>query len=144
MAIITISRQAESLGDEIAAMVAQQLGYACIDKSKMIAALTAQGVDIDDVEKYDEKKPSFWHSFPDKREKILHLIKAAVYDFAARQDVVIVGRGSQVLLEGFSGILHVRIIAPDDVRLRRSMTKNKCTEKEAKKIILTSEGLLAT
>ncbi len=139
MAIITISRQIASLGDEIAKEVAGQLGYDCIDKLKMVEALTSQGLSADDVEKYDEKKPSIWHRFSDRRKKILHLIQAAVYDFAARQKVVIVGRGSQVLLKNFPGVLRVRIMAPHGTRLQRIMDQNKCTEKEAEHLILRSD-----
>ena len=139
MAIITISRQVASLGDEIAKSAAGKLGYDCIDKSKMIEVLSAQGFSADDVEKYDEKKPSIWHRFSERRKKILHLMQAAVYDFAARQDVVIVGRGSQVLLKGFPGILHVRVMAPDETRLQRLMAQHGCTEKVADQIMLRSD-----
>lgn len=139
MAIITISRQVASLGDEIARSVAGQLAYDCIDKQKIIEALTSQGFSADDIERYDEKKPSIWHRFSERRKKILHLIQAAVYDFATRQNVVIVGRGSQVLLKDLPGILHVRVMAPHATRLQRLMDQNKCAEKEAEQIILRSD-----
>ena len=139
MAIITISRQAGSLGDEIAKSVAEQLNYDLIDKQRMSAALTDQGVKVHEVEKYDEKKPSIWQAFSEQRKRVLHLIQAAVYGFAAQQNVVIVGRGGQILLKGLPGTLHVRIIALFQTRLKRIMTQEACFQNEAEQFLLQSD-----
>ena len=61
MAIITISRQMGSLGDEIAKSVADKLNYEYIDKPEITEALADYGLRVH--EKFDEKGLSFWESF---------------------------------------------------------------------------------
>lgn len=62
MAVITISRQMESLGDQIAKAVAEKLRYNYVDKVKISDALMEQGLTASDFEKFDEKKPHIWQS----------------------------------------------------------------------------------
>jgi cytidylate kinase len=135
MAIITISRQFGSLGDEIAKGVADKLNFDYIDKSRISEALANQGIRAPDVEKYDEKKPSIWQSLSDQRKKFVFLIRAVVYDFAMRENVVIVGRGGQVLLKNLPGTFHIRIIAPFETRMKRIMEQEGYDEKNTEKII---------
>ena len=54
MAIITVSRQLGSLGDEIAQNVANDLGYEYVNKTKIGEAFAIQGVPHIEIEKYDE------------------------------------------------------------------------------------------
>ena len=119
MAILTNSRQLGSFGDQIAKDVADKLNYEYADKSKIGQALAGHGFPAPEVEKYDEKKPTFWESFSDQRKKFLHLIQSVIYDLARKGNVVIVGRGGQILLKDLPGALHVRIAAPDKTRAKR-------------------------
>lgn len=135
MAIITISRQIGSLGDKIAETVADELNYDCINKQKISEALNIQGFSILDVEKYDEKKPSIWQSFSMQKKRFYHLIRAAVYELAANENVMIVGRGGQVILKDFPGTIHIRVIAPYAKRLDRFIKEKGCDEKKAEQII---------
>ena len=59
MPVITISRQSASLGNEIAQGVAEKLNYEYVDKKRIEEALSDYGVFAPEMEKYDEKKPSF-------------------------------------------------------------------------------------
>jgi cytidylate kinase len=58
MAVITISRQLGSFGEEIATAVADKLNYEYIHKQKIGEALAGHGFRAHDFKKYDEKKPS--------------------------------------------------------------------------------------
>ena len=93
MAIITISRQTGSLGDEIAQAVAEKLGYEYIEKSQISKVLSGLGFSLTDIDKYDEKKPSIWQSLTMQKELLTSLFRAAAYELASRDNVVIVGRG---------------------------------------------------
>jgi cytidylate kinase len=135
MAIITISRQVGSLGDEIAKAVAHKLGCGCIGKTQISESLSDKGFAASDIEKYDEKKPSIWQSISIQKKKFSHLIRAAVYEVAAQENVVIVGQGGQTILKNFPGILHVRVMAPSATRVKRLMAKMQCDEHEAGRII---------
>ena len=139
MAIITVSRQLGSFGDEIAQKVANNLDYEYVDKTKIGEALAIQGLPSTEMEKYDEKKPSIWDSFFIQRSKFLHLIRAVIYDFAGKNNTVILGRGGQVLLKDLPGALHVRIIAPLGIRLKRIMEREGYDERNGERILRRSD-----
>jgi cytidylate kinase len=107
------------LGREIAHAVANELNYEYIDKDKIGKALRDYGLSAFEVETFDEKPPPFWDYMDMQKKKLLHIIQALIHGFARKDNVVIVGRGGQVLLKGFPGVLHVRIIAPFDLRVQR-------------------------
>ena len=69
MAIITISRQTRSLGDEIAKATAEKLGYELVEKPHISKALSGLGFSVPDFDKYDEKKPTIWQTL--STQKIL-------------------------------------------------------------------------
>ncbi len=148
MAIITISRQVGSLGNEIAQAAADTLGYRYVEKSQISEALSHVGFSISEIDKYDEKAPSIWQSLSLQKDQFAHLIQAVVYELAAQNNVVIVGRGGQAILKGIPGTLHVRIIAPQATRLSRLMKKKGYDEKTARQMIRqkdrNSAGYLST
>jgi cytidylate kinase len=135
MAIITVSRQHYSLGDEIAKKVADDLGYALIDKQKVGDALAVLGLPAGQMDRYDEKKPSIWDSLAIQHNRFLCLMKAAIYDFAAKDNTLILGRGGQVLLKNFPGVLHLRMVSPFEVRLKRLMDHDGYDEKNGEKVL---------
>ncbi len=148
MAIITISRQTGSLGDEIAKATAEKLGYEYIDKLQISKVFSALGFSLSDIEKYDEKKPSIWQNLTAQKKLLAYLFHAAVYELAARGNVVIVGRGGQVILKDVPGVLHVRVIAPHATRVRRLIEQKEYEEKTAERVIRQndrdSSGYLST
>lgn len=135
MAIITISRQIGSLGDEIARAAADTLGYRFIEKVQISEALSKHGFSLSDIDKYDEKKPSVWQTLSMQKELFAHFIRAAVYELAALKNVVIVGRGGQVILKDIPGTLHIKVIAPYATRVGRLMEQRGYEEIEAQQII---------
>ena len=139
MPVITISRQLGSLGTEIAQMVAEKLNYEYVDKDKIAQALTDYGMPGPEVDKFDEKKPPLWDTLSIQRKKYLHLIQALLYEFGRKGNVVFVGRGGQVLLKDLPGILHIRIMAPFEVRVKRMMKQRGGDEKQAAGILRRSD-----
>jgi len=131
MPVITISRQLGSLGTEIAQRVAEELHYDYMDKDKIARALTDYGIPGPEVDRFDEKKPPFWETLSIQRKRYLHLIQALIYDFGGKGNVIIVGRGGQVLLKDLPGVLHVKIMAPFEVRVQRIMKQRGENEKQA-------------
>ena len=76
-------------------------------------------------EKYD-----FFNS-----QQYLKLTQTAIEGLYAKGNVVLVGRGGQVLLAGKPGCLHLRFCAPLDVRVQRMTAKLNVSAKEAQEII---------
>jgi len=62
MAIITISRQIASYGDETALELAKSLGYEFIDKKDLEKDLLDKGISKESLAHYDERKPGFFES----------------------------------------------------------------------------------
>lgn len=54
MSVITIAREFGSGGKEVATLVADHLGYDCVDKELIVEVAHAAGVPEETVEKYDE------------------------------------------------------------------------------------------
>jgi cytidylate kinase len=139
MCTITISKQLGSLGTRIARGVAEKIHYKYLDKDKLGEILTDYGFGTPGLEKFDEKKPPFWDSLSIQRTNFLHSIQAAIYDFAQKGRVVIVGRGGQVLLKNIPGTLHVRIFAPFDLRVKRLVEDGKLDKKHAVQMLQQSD-----
>lgn len=123
MAIITISRFEGSKGNEIAKEIAVELGYALVDRQRIHdMATTFKGdfaTEIDVLE--NENKPGFFDFLFRQRSVYGHMISAMIYDAASCDNVVILGRGGQFLLQGKPHVINARLVAPFDIRLARVM-----------------------
>jgi cytidylate kinase len=139
MSVITISKQLGSQGMEIAQAVAGRVSYEYVDKEKIGIALADSGLPKVEIEKLDEKKPSFWDSWSIDRNHFFHHLQMILCRFAQKNNVVIVGRGGQVLLKDLPGVLHVRVIAPFDIRIRRVMNEQGINEKQAFRLLRHSD-----
>ena len=140
MAIITISRQFGSLGTMIAKKLKEELDFDYMDKIKLEEMLVSKyGIPEEKVEKYDEKKPAFWDVFSSDKDRYLHYMKTAIYEFAKKGNTIIIGRGGQVLLKNIPGALHVRIIAPEEIRIERITQRYSYDDKLGMQVIRHSD-----
>ncbi|PID40945.1 MAG: hypothetical protein CR984_00590 [Proteobacteria bacterium] len=139
MAIITVSRQKGSLGDEIAKAVAAKLKYQFVDKVKIGDALASQGFRELEFEKFDGKKPTVWQSLSDQKKKFIYLLRAAIYDFAKGGNVIILGRGGQALLKDIPGTLKVRIVAPVKNRIQYLMDQEGFDKNQCERLIVVND-----
>lgn len=140
MAIITISRQFGSLGTQIAKVLKEELKCDYLDKLKLEETLvTEYGIPEENVEKYDEKKPAFWDIFSTEKDRYLHFMKTAIYKFAREGNGIIIGRGGQILLKDIPGLLHVRVIAPRELRVERIKERYSYDDKLGEQIIRHSD-----
>ncbi|NLG97675.1 MAG: cytidylate kinase-like family protein [Chloroflexi bacterium] len=152
MGIITISRQFGSGGDEIAQQLCQKLGYRMFNKLMVVEAAREAGVSTTEIADYSEenyKIRSFFERlfggpisapygglWPDdlsayyrdedlrlREEDQLQLVRKAIWRAYQTDNVVIVGRGGQVILRDNPGALHVRIVAPLEDRIERTAAR---------------------
>lgn len=133
MAVITVSRQMGSLGDGIAARVAETLGYKLVSREDIHRL--AQDCD-DDVKKacslFESELPKgFRERYLFKEPSYASLFKSLNFELAAEGNVVILGRGAQVVLAGQTGVLRVRVVAPGDLREERVMERHGMDKAEA-------------
>lgn len=153
MSVITISRQSGSEGNQIARVLCEELDYSIFEKPLMMqlaAQLNAEGADDADqlpkarslleriLNPFDaalqadheaQKEISFDENSLPSVDQISALIMAAYH----HDNVVIIGRGSQVVLANKPDVLRVRIIAPLEKRIQTWMARDKLTYKDAEK-----------
>jgi len=60
----------------------------------------------------------------------------SIVSLAACGKVILIGRGASCLTRGFKKGIHLRLIAPLDVRIRRMMSMMHVSQKEAEKLTL--------
>jgi len=165
--VITISRQIGSGGKEIALEVSKILGYSYFDKSLMVSEAKSIGVSEEDIADFSEdeykvkslvdrillrKKPVVISLDMKENaqirktlneEECLLAIQTVINSLASRGKTVIVGRGGQAILKHKVGVLHVRIVAPKAVRVKRIMTSGKLSQEEALKLIEETDKAMA-
>ncbi len=141
MAIIIISRQLGSLGNEIAQGLAEKLQYQLLTRDIITRMLQESGFSEEEsIESFSgEHKPSFLNSFTLDRDRFICHIQKVIYEFALKKDIIIMDMGGQVLFQYFSNTLRVRLIAPLDVRIQRVQEEHSCDERYAQYIIEESD-----
>jgi cytidylate kinase len=139
MAIITISRQLASLGDETANELAKLLDYRFVDKPNLEKRIKSYGVAGHKLERYDERKPAFLAAFSQDRDDYLHFLKTAMLAEAGEGSCVFIGRGAFAFFKGVPGVLSVFLVAPPDIRIERVKSYFHCDEKRARQIIDRSD-----
>jgi cytidylate kinase len=123
MAIVTVSHEMGSGGAEIGAALAERLGYRYVDQDIISQAARQYGVGEKKLTQLDETKPSLFERFDVETRQYITVLQSALLDVAEQDDVVIMGRGGQVLLRGIVHVLRVRVMAPFDMRVKRVMKK---------------------
>ena len=140
MAIVTISRQIASYGDETALELAKSLGYDFIDKKDLEKDLLNRGVSKESLAHYDERKPGFWASLSRNRDAYFDYLREIVYEYAIKGNSIFIGRGGFALLRGIPGCYAVRLVASDDIRITRLMKEFDWPEKKARALMTESDS----
>lgn len=139
MAIITISRQFGSNGDEIAGATAARLGHTLVDKQTVEEKLHQYGVNDSALSRYDEKRPGFWAGLSADQGRYAQYLRLAVLDVALTGGAVILGRGAHSILSEIPGIVTVRVVAPQDVRHARIVEHFGASDDQADRMIQDSD-----
>lgn len=136
MAIITISRQPYSFGDEIAQEIAKKLNYKLIDKFIINNKVKDFHCNFSD-ELHDlanEKEPGFFKHFFKNPEVYNCLVQAILFEEASHDNIVIKGRGGQYILNQ-PYVLKIRIMAPFNVRCSYLEKKERVNHSLAEKLL---------
>jgi len=137
LAVITISRQRCSFGNEIAAALAQKKGFTLITHDTMLTQF------LDDATLHERhmltESAKFYLTTGKSGETFADLLGSRLREYAKTNDCVMVGFGSQALFSGDKDALHVRVYAPDAVRIARAKRQYRVTEQQAAQILLKAE-----
>ncbi len=140
---ITIARDVGSMGDTVAAGLAQHLGWHVFDKEIVDFIAQDNHVREDLVRELDERSQSLIHDMVQRlllmaegisfgnEEYHEALLRTLAY-LAARGHAIIIGRGGAYALQGGPG-LHVRVIASAEKRVSRLAARWKVSPEEARR-----------
>lgn len=153
--VVTVSNEYGTGAVAIAARAAGELGYECVDRQLPVVVAKRFGISPEEVEANEDTARTFgerWlesleratpelavsSTVPPFDEALLQAVQDAVRDYAARDNVVIVGRGAGALLGRDPGVLRVFMHAPREWRVAHIMTAfgtdRKTTEAELERI----------
>jgi cytidylate kinase len=139
MAIITISRELATLGDETARELTKQLGYNLVDKNTLSERIKSYGVEDSKLKKYDERKPSFFASLSHDRDDYLHYLRTAILAEAERGSCIFIGRGAGAIFRKLPAHISMFLTAPLEIRTERVKSYFHCDEHRARQIIERSD-----
>lgn len=139
MAIITVSRQLASDGDEISRKIAEKLGYKFWGKAEIEKRIVSLGFPESKLAKFDERKIGFLAGLTRSRDEYLNYLMTAILEAAAENNCVIVGRGSFIILKDLENHVSCRFIADEKIRTERLKNRLGCDKKSALKKIAESE-----
>ncbi|MBQ3669998.1 MAG: cytidylate kinase-like family protein [Treponema sp.] len=138
MAILTVSRQVASLGDEICAAVSKKIGYKFITRKDIEKRIIEMGFPEEKFKTFDEKKTNFFASLSKSRDEYLDYLQTAILE-AAQDDCVLIGRGANIVLKDLPNHISLRFICDDKTRTQRLMREHGWQEKDALKRIRESD-----
>lgn len=158
MPVITISQQFGSYGDAVTELVCNRLGYRSLDTHLMWGLAAQAGLKLEKVMTLSEDRyrprtrmerfsrhlppytrhPVMWAEYGAAigreflaAKSVIQLIQAA-YE---KDNIVIVGRGGHVVLRDKPDALHVRLIAPLTLRIRRRQLRGLTIEAARAQVI---------
>jgi cytidylate kinase len=128
-----------SLGSEIAFLVAEQLGYQVAWREVINLAARRAGAPEAALAAIDEL--GLLGINPSRQASLAYraAVEQVMHEFAARGNVVMVGRAGQVILHELPDVLHVRITAPIELRVERIAQRCQTTAECARAQVETSD-----
>lgn len=151
MRAITLSREYGSGGGEIAARLARRLAWQLVDHAVVVGVAEHLGVSEEEAEAFDERSEGLISRILNSLQIVQPTMPVPVpmpmttdsrtYNEARRQviegavatgHVVIVGRGGQALLAGRRDVLHVRVVAPLELRVAYVMRREDLNQADAR------------
>jgi len=152
--VLTVSRLYGSGGSEVAAIVAETLGWALLDNAVVDAVAARMGLSVAEVQAREERVPSLverltaamamgsqeWVSpmAAAKRptdEQLIEVTRHVVEEAIASGPLVVVGRGTQEMLAAREDTLHVFCYAPRKALIARTMQRESVSAEEATRLV---------
>ena len=133
MRVITISRLLGAYGDVIAPIVARRMGLALIGRDQLHEMAQTCDPEFSDLcTVYEtEHGPGLFERLFFDRPSYTSIFEALTFEVASRGNVVIVGRGAQIILREVPGVARIRVVAPKDIRVKRVMERFGFSNDEA-------------
>jgi len=135
MPIITITRGTLSGGELLAENLGARLGLKVLSREVVVEAAKSYGVSEEELQRSLQSPPGFWDKLSHKREQYILAAQAALAEMVEDDNVVYHGLVGQLLLRDLPNVLKVRIIAPQEYRVRSAMIELNISREAAIKHI---------
>ncbi len=164
MPVITMSRQVGSGEVELAQRLCEELGLAAFDKHMMLRVASEVGIPPQEIIDFSETEYerrgffeelfrrsryvaefSMWVGSPaigyDRRPRILdeydaiNMVRATILAAYAHDNMLVIGRGGQAILEYKPDVLHLRVVAPFEERMARFEREQNMTPAQARRYL---------
>jgi cytidylate kinase len=154
LAVLTVSRLYGSGGSEVAAIVAEELGWSLLDNAVVDAVAARMGLSVAEVQAREERVPSLverlttamamgsqeWMSpIADAKqvtdEQLIEVTRHVIEEAIARGPLVVVGRGTWQMLAEREDTLHVFCYAPRKALIARTMKREGISSEEATRLV---------
>ncbi len=142
--VITLSRQAESQGEEIARLVAERADLHLADRAILERIAQREGLPVAQLAVFDEAMPgpieaviTEWRTSVSHGMYLRRLIQA-VLALEREDNVLLVGRGAAFILTD-PGTLHVRVVAPMPCRVARLVQRQGIFRSQAQQLLRASD-----
>jgi cytidylate kinase len=120
MSVVAVSENMGSLGIEIGHAVAARLGYQFAERDIVSKAADRFGADVARLSHAVEERPTLVDRLSTAQRRFAQYVEATVQEMAARDDIVLVGLASTIILAGMPHTLRVRVTAPEGRRAERA------------------------
>lgn len=130
MFVITISRQTASLGDEIAAELADELGVKLITRDFVIDNWLSEIADEHDLHMLRETSKYYLRTAQNGQTYKEYIIERLKKE-AEEQSLVVLGLGSQVIFKDYAHAVHIKVICSDKGRIARIKNKYNLNKEQA-------------
>ena len=143
MSVITVSRQLGSLGTTLGRQVAARLGYRLVHREIINRAAKLAGAPDMALAAIDEL--GLFGIEPDETQQRAYLgaVRDIIEMLAIEDNVVIVGRAGQAILQNDPDVLHLRVVAPRETRIQRIVKAHHVSAQAARAQINDSDRFRA-
>jgi cytidylate kinase len=139
MPAITVSRQLGSLGFEVAQTTSDLLGYRLVWRELVNLAARQVGAPEAALAIIDDLGLLGICPSPQACQAYRQAVYQLMQDLAKQGNVVIIGRAGQMILAGWPDVLHIRVIAPQSIRIERVAERYSISTESARAQIEASD-----
>lgn len=145
MAILAISYEFGSGAEEIGRAVEKQLGYEYIALGRVLdeAKKTGKKWERFSIE-YGEGSPNIWERYDWSFMGFMALVQSIILSHALRDNVVLMTRGANYLLQGIPHALRIRVVSPVEKRIERVMSKEDISYDTARLLVRQADWEIAS
>ena len=119
MSVIAVSENLGSLGIEIGHLLATRLGYEFAEREIISKAADRFGADVARLSHAVEERPSIADRLNAAERRLAQYVEATIQEMAARDNIVLVGLASTIVLARMPHTLRARVTAPAGRRAER-------------------------